>query len=241
MKLQLLALSLFLIPSFQLSAAESEKDPLATSANRVIDKNKASTLTFQITRRGDDGDHSFEALGMLLDSKGLAVTSRSSVEKPNIESLDAMFDLANRKGNKKKKSELTQITWIRPNGTEVEAELMLTDLSTDLAFIRIKDQADLPAVPEFATSAPGLLDDIFAISSAPPEYGRVPRLKHRQIASLLSIPRKLYAIGREVNTGLPFYNVEGRLIGLSVSLHDHVVILPAETIAKKAESIPEGS
>lgn len=239
MKLQFLALSLFLIPSLQLSAAEPEKDSIAAAANRVMAENEASTLTFQVTRRNKDGDFSFEALGMLLNSKGLAVTSIASVETPSVETMDSIIALAMQDDAEEDTGDLSQITWIRPNGTEVEAELVLTDPATDLAFIQIKDASDLPAVPEAATSAPGLLDDIFAISSAPPEHGRAPRLEYRQIASLLSTPRELYAISSEVVAGLPFYNLEGEFIGLSVSLHDRVVILPADIVTQKAKALVE--
>ncbi|HEX2951249.1 MAG TPA: serine protease [Armatimonadota bacterium] len=244
------ALACALLPTMPLRA-----DEFAQSARAVTAKWKDSlvrikvvakvTVTTQGTPSTDE--EKGEISGTVIDPSGLIVTSLMSTDPS-----ESMENAAGEMGDDTKISiQLTGLTIVLPDGSELPGKLVLRDKDLDLAFIRLtkKPAKPLPAVDLANASQPELLDQTVIMYRLGTVANRAINATESRIEAIIEKPRKQYVLGVAGYTseiGSPVFTLDGKIVGIllnkvtkSAQEEDHLnIILPASDIADAAAQAP---
>ena len=231
-----------------LPLAAQDADPVQAPAAKTFADRQDCTVKLTVTRKIKGKDHSFEIPAVSLDGKGLLVASLNGVEA-NAKGLLAKIQMMGGDGDdedgapgkaKPDNGELTRVALLRTDATEAEADLVITDAALDIALIRVRtaDGAEPPKmpVPPVAKDKPALLENVIAIERQSPEFQRVASAGLFQIAALVTTPRNFYIPSQPLIGGTAIYNLKGELLGVTASVHNECVIVPADAILKIAAS-----
>ena len=230
-----------------------DADSLQVAAAKAFTERQDSTVNLSVTRKIKGKDQTFEVPAVSFDGKGLLVAAlKASEGGPNKGPANFQIggddgdedesdgDAGGAKPKAKNSGELTKVALLRSDATESEADLVLTDATLGLAFVRVRAAgADvaMPPAPPLAKGAPVLLEDLLAVERLGSEFQRAATASQLQIAAVLTTPRRLYVPSVGVAGGVAVYTLHGELLGISSTVHDESVIIPAEAIQKLAASL----
>ena len=226
--------------AFVTTSVPSRGDEVQAAAAKVFAEQKGHTLSLSVTRKRGDKDVTFDAQAVSLDGKGLLVTALSAIEPPLNPMMAAMQRAAGGGGGGK--SELSDLSIYAADGSEVAADLLLTDPDLDLAFIRVKDGEDAGSLNLAAPKAGekgAILDDVLGIQRMSSSFQREASVALFEIAAVVETPRLLYVPGAAVRPGTAVFDLEGGLLGLAARKGNTPVIVPTAALLKLAKSVPE--
>ena len=211
-------------------ASEIHAEETLESAGRaVFEKYSNSVLYVALTvevqmsvgERNQTTEGSVEVLGTVMQDDGLLVVSNSAIDL-SLQVLNQLRSQVPANVPISAEAAVKDAKIILPDGTEVEAEVLLQDADLDLAFLR-------PLAPEegeethtftpagFKPDAPRLqlLDDIIVLGRLGKNLNRAPAVETGKIELVVRRPRLLY---RSNVSGLaqPAFNANGELAGLFV-------------------------
>jgi len=171
-----------------------------------------------------------EANGTVITPEGLTVVSNASI--------DPTAALA-RMGMKADIS-TADVKIVTADGTEHEAELVLTDKDLDLAFIRPKGPVKLPCLELKKAAEPALLDTLVGITRLGRKANREPGVALSEVLSVIKKPRTRYASSGQIFQGCPVFTAKGEVLGLALVQTDGAVgmsVLPCEDILEQAKQV----
>jgi hypothetical protein len=214
----------------------SATDSVQAAAAEILENRSAHTLTLTVTRKAGNNDRSFEVTAVAVNSSGLLATSINALEGAS--AIDNMMAAAMGGDGNRNAGELTRVAWLRDDATEVEGELVLKDDVLDLAFIRLEaGDADMPTVPEAAKDRPAILDPTVSIDRLSGDFQRTPRIGLGHVSALITTPREYLRISDDLSYGAAVYNMAGEWLGIVVSIEDETLVVPADAIIRRAESV----
>ena len=223
------------------TTAASRADDVQAAAAKVFAEQKGHTISMSVTRKRGSKDVTFDAQGLSLDGKGIVVTALSAIEPP----VNAMMAAAARAagGAVPGKGELSKLSIYAPDGSEVDAEVLLTDPDLDLAFIKVKPGEDGDALelaaPVPASAKAEVLDDVLGIQRMSASFQREASVALIEISAVVETPRLLYVPSAAIRAGTAVFNLKGELVGIGARKGGTTVVLPTKTLLKLAATVPE--
>jgi len=226
---------------------------LAKEAWRSLLQNHAECVTWvsasvriEISANGRSyppSERNIEALGTILDSKGMTVLSLNQLDPTDSLYAKIRAPQADIQVN------YTEVKILLKDGTEVPAEFILKDDDLDLAYILPKSfkhpnhPDGFPHVTRrpASTSLPLVLDPVVSLSKLGPNLYRQSTLMRGWVNAIIEKPRNYYVIDN-VSPGTPVFNESGEWLGISLFKKDGgrpsgVITLPASDILEIAEQV----
>lgn len=117
-------------------------------------------------------------------------------------------------------SVIKELKIVMPDGTEIPAELVMKDVSLDLAVVRVKAGTKEAAEATFHAidlkdSAEGkILDGVVTVVRMPEVFNRVPAVTTGHIGMVTKKPR-VFLRAEGGAPGCPTFNTDGKLIGIT--------------------------
>ncbi|MFM2221352.1 MAG: hypothetical protein RLZZ553_1100 [Verrucomicrobiota bacterium] len=146
------------------------------------------------------------------------------------------------------KSEIKEVKIIMPDGSEIDAKVVLKDADLDLIFLKPSKPSDqfIP-IDTKNTAALQLLDDIIVIGRMNKELNREPMVITGEMISVVKKPRVFGKITAQA-TGMPVFNDQGKFIGIGINrlssknsgdsnVTGSAVLLPAADIMESASQV----
>ncbi|MCP3902050.1 MAG: trypsin-like peptidase domain-containing protein [Planctomycetes bacterium] len=168
-------------------------------------------------------EQEIDLIGTVVDKTGLTVVASSILNPFGDEPIE--FEpqpgmVVNLSG------EVTQVWIQRPDGTRIDAEVVLTDPELDLAFIRpveagAESESRVPFEPVDLGEATGgvdVLDSVIWIGRMTKLAGWAPTAHISRVSAVIEQPRVCYLAGTA--PGAPVFDGRGRLLGITVMLVD---------------------
>jgi S1-C subfamily serine protease len=122
------------------------------------------------------------------------------------------------------------------DGTEHEADLVLTDKDLDLAFVRPKGPVKLPCVEMKKTDDPALLDQLVSITRMGRKANREPGVAISEVLSILHKPRVRYMVSGQIFQGCPVFKASGEVLGMALVQADTgLSVLPCDDVLEAAK------
>ncbi|MBP8131932.1 MAG: hypothetical protein KA184_20325 [Candidatus Hydrogenedentes bacterium] len=193
-------------------------DETAEKGRAVFDQYKNTVITIRtvlsMSMGGNPQEHESEANGTVIDPAGLAVLSLSSVDPSG---LMARLD----REQQDVVTKVTSMKMILPDGSELDAEVVLRDGDLDLAFVRpvVKPAAPMPFVDLQKTGKPQLLDELVILA----QLGQVARRAHsvlvERVETIVDKPRTFYILGEHRARAVvcsPAFTLDGAFVGIGV-------------------------
>lgn len=221
--MKLLLTSLLLFTTAVLAPADETKD----GAAKTFAERKASVVRLTVARKVNEKDIVFETTAVSFDGKGTLVTALGRLDAGG-------------------KGELVRVAMFQDDGTEVEGDLVLTDPTLDLAFIKLRaadegaDEVIIPASAPLAAAQAGLLEDIVGISRLGAGFQREASASLFEIAAVVESPRLLFLPSAPLTDGSGAFNLKGELVGIMARVDQQIVIVPSAAIEKLAATIGTG-
>ncbi len=236
-----------------LSAASG---PLKEKATAIAAQYKDSTLfisavvNIEVTA-GDmptqKEEKKMEVIGTVINKDGLMVAPLST--------LDAAATMDGRTVNTPKgplklaaKSDIKEVKIIMPDGSEVDAKVVLKDVDLDLVFIKPDKKADNFTPINTADNAPiTLLDDVIVLGRLGKDLNREAMIVTGEVISVVKKPRVFGKITAPA-TGMPVFNDQGKFIGIGINrlsskgatdgnVAGSAVLLPAADLIESASQV----
>jgi len=141
-----------------------------------------------------------------------------------------------------------------PDGREISGRLVLKDPDLDLAFILpLPDEEEelaLPVVDLGSSAKPVVLEQLVMLGQMPNYLNRQPSVLLTRVVSVVERPRPFYAVSDMSGLGMPAFNQQGEVVGISVLRKSSAsasqgnanmtpVILPAEDVLEIARQALE--
>jgi hypothetical protein len=236
-----------------------------SNARAVFEKQKETVVTVQIVikstvnmnGRQQSNESRQDVTGTVIDPSGLVVMSLSVTDPGQF-----MQNLMGEDNNRLKvETEITDMKYLLPDGTEVPAEIVLRDRDLDLAFARPKAKLASPLVAlDLSNSGKAdVLDEVISINRLGRAAGRSYAASVERISAVMQRPRFLYVPMGGVTTtalGSPALLADGKVLGIflvrgtrdadsaSSGLGSQpgnvtAVIIPAEQVQKAASQAPQ--
>jgi S1-C subfamily serine protease len=226
-------------------AVTARADEIANAGRAVLKKYREAVIGVKVVAkvavpgRESTQEIKIDAVGIVVDAKGLTVASLRVVEPSDMLSQAARRDI---------QAEVTDLKLVLADRTEVGAALVLRDKDLDLAFLRPTEKLPKPAVvvPLSDDAAPEVLDNVVALGRSIRTPRLDPTLTDGRISAIVDKPRLFY-VGTSalVNSGAgsAVFALDGKLIGqilLQRTLKGDTwpVIIPAADIAETAKQVP---
>jgi len=258
-RIKTLLIMLLLVNLLAVSHATTDNEIKA--ARKILADNEQAVIGIRATLKmemyGRSNDMIIEALGTVIDSSGLTITSSATIDPVSMyQNMSGAGD-----GDDAPKSELSDVKLILANGDEVPAEVVMKDTDLDMSFLMPKKEKDKPArifqhVKLHADSKVEVLDSIVTILRLGKSMDRQPSVGIGFVSALVTKPRPFISfegVGAD-GVGTPSFNLQGQAIGISlvrqapasstVSLmapggQFYVIILPARDVLEVAEQAKE--
>ena len=214
-----LVANLFFLSSINAQDAKTE----------IFESKKESLVTLVMTHELNEKEIRSESNATVLDSSGIFATSNNAVERGATNSIIQ----AAQAGQAKVKPELVSISLLH-DGDELDAEVLLKDPDKNIAIIRLlpEEKANAPkfvAVGEPADK-PQILNEVITLRKLPEGLNReaIPVLS--EITALIPAPQNLYIPSTIGLSGAPFFDMDGKFLGVGSTSQQNAVIVPAATI-----------
>lgn len=197
---------------------ESARATLASSHDAVVTVRCVLKIK-SATNQGGHGDQEqkLEACATTIDPSGLFVASAESLDP---ESQMRAIEAQNRRVQLKLDASVTGLTVLLGDGTELPADIVLTDRDLDLTFLRLheKPSAPLPAVTLGHPETVAALDSIYVLARAPKMANRTPELALGTISCVVKGPQPYYYVEGPLagHRGCMAYTADGKPLGLEV-------------------------
>lgn len=165
-----------------------------------------------------DQEQKLEATGVVIDPSGLTVADASSLDPAAL--VKAILGGMGGMGFKVD-TELKETMLLLDDGSEVDAEVVLTDVDLGLAFIRPKDGSqtfDAVALKQRAAPAQAL-DDVIVLGRLGKLGNRAATLSLDSIRAVVKGPRFFYAANGQGETGTVAFAADGEVLGVYVMKH----------------------
>jgi hypothetical protein len=220
-----------------LSGVHAIAEGSADARRDVFNKTKASVIRVSAMLKmdmresglpiqlGGMGDREIETCATVIAPDGLSVTSYITLNPLSLLGNGLKIRVNDEDMNLKPKTDITQIKYHMPDGTEVPARMVYKDQDLDIVFLMpdLKDGAKAPKfdvmeVKDGATVRE--LDSIMVIGRLTKELSRTACVSEGQVTAVVAKPRLMYdlAIGGQVTVGCPVFNAEGQLVGFTLVL-----------------------
>jgi S1-C subfamily serine protease len=220
------------------ASAGEEAPAEKQAAKKIVERHKDAVVLVEAVvkmkisagGRTQDREQKMEANGTVITPEGLTVVSNGSIDpSAQLARLGAKADIST-----------SDVKIITADGTEHEAELVLTDKDLDLAFFRPKGQLKLPHLELKKAGEPALLDTLVSITRLGRKANREPGVALSEVLSVIKKPRTRYVTSGQVFQGCPVFNVSGEVLGLALVQTDGAVnisVLPCEDILEAARQV----
>jgi len=226
-------------------AVTARADEVANAGRAVLKKYQEAVVGVKVVAkvavpgRESTQEIKVDAVGIVVDAKGLTVASLRVVEPSEVLSRAMSRDI---------QVEVTDLKLVLADRTEVDAALVLRDKDLDLAFLRPTEKLSKPSVvvPLNDAAKPEVLDNAIALSRSSRTPRLNPILTDGRIAAIVDKPRLFY-IGTSalVNSGpgSAVFALDGKFIGQILLQRTPKgetwsVIVPAADIAETAKQAP---
>lgn len=242
-------------------------DELAAKGRRIFAEHLDAIVTVQLVIKlqysfggsaSQNNESKEEITGTVIDATGLTVVSLSETDPSNV--IKNM--MGGQSMNIKMESEVTDVTILLKDGTEVEAEIVLRDNDLDLAFVRplVKPEEAMAHLDLRNSGEPKILDEVISINRLGKVAGRAHSASVERIQAIITKPRTFYVPGEnptQTGLGSPAFTLDGKVVGVFVmrsikstgggsmfggigGARDNiaVVILPSSDILDAAEQAP---
>lgn len=189
-------------------------------------------------------EQKLEALGTVIDEKGLTVLSLNQVD-PTANILSRL-----RSPGASVNVNYTEVFILMQDGTEVAARFLLKDSDLDLAFVlpfqdddSNSDDVIFSKVPEMVKEDeyPMILDEVVSIGKLKQTLYRQSTLRRGSVNAVISKPRQYFVIENTI-PGTPVFDKKGKWLGVVVykmfgSRPSEIVTLPSQDILEIAEQV----
>ena len=189
-------------------------------------------------------EQKLEALGTVIDEKGLTVLSLNQVD-PTANILSRL-----RSPGASVNVNYTEVFILMQDGTEVAARFLLKDSDLDLAFVlpfqdddSNSDDVIFSKVPEMVKDDeyPMILDEEVSIGKLKQTLYRQSTLRRGSVNAVISKPRQYFVIENTI-PGTPVFDKKGKWLGVVVykmfgSRPSEIVTLPSQDILEIAEQV----
>lgn len=226
-------------------AMSARADEVATASRAVLKKYQEAVVGVRVVAkvaipgRESTQEVKVDAVGIMVDAKGLTVASLRIVEPTEVLS---------RMTGREIQAEVTDLKLILADRTEVAASLVLRDKDLDLAFLRPTEKLPKPAaiVPLTDAAKPEVMDMVIALARSSRTPRLDPILTDARIAAIVDKPRLFY-VGtpplQNSGPGSAVFALDGKFIGLLLLQRTGKgetwsVIVPAADIAETAKQAP---
>jgi hypothetical protein len=222
-------------------------------ARAVFEKTKDSVIwvtavvNIEITGGGRNlgtREQKVQAIGTVIDPSGLVAVALSAIDPGS--SINGTTQLVGGQPIKlTAESKHSQVKFMLPSGTEVDAKIVLTDDVLDLAFVmpeKAGTKLDVPVVKMEKNAKVEVLDQVVCLGRMPKAMDQAPAVAMSEISSIVTKPRLFYMGGR--NLSGPVFTLDGQPLGITVAYRADMgggnsvvslVIVPAEEVAKSAK------
>jgi S1-C subfamily serine protease len=205
-------------------------DPTVEAARKILAQHQDSVLwisavcKISVSAEGEsmpEREQKVLALGTVLGTNGLLVTSMSSIDPTREINGREVQTRDGTRARLEASAVHKDVQIVMPDGTEVPAEVVLKDMDLDLAFIRAKASSkefasavfkpvdlkdNAKAIIAEETVSLGRMDEVF---------NRQPAVFCGQVNSIVTKPRQYLRVG-SAGVGTPTFNTDGKLIGIGV-------------------------
>lgn len=209
-------------------AAEAAKKPanVREAARAAIDTADDSVIALRVVAKlklnaqgqSQDMEQKLEVVATAIEP-GLAVTSASGVDPSG--SMKAMLSKLGQGSALAISAEIKETALLLADGTEVEADIVLSDPELDLAFVRPRDAAvKLVPVKLAARSTPAKpLDELFLIGRTGKATNRSTIAALGMVTAWVKGPQPYYLVDEAIaaHPGCIAYGTDGAALGLVVS------------------------
>ncbi len=194
------------------------KSALQAHQDTVVTISCVLKLKYSFNGQSQDKEQKFESAATTIDPSGLFVTSAESLEHA---AYFRNMSASNKKVNLNIESEISSLQVMLADGTQAEADLVLSDKDLDLSFVRLraKPPTPLPAVALSPAPLPAALDMVFILSRAPKLANRVAMVQVGRINCQVRGPQP-YLLGDVTLIGCQgclAYGASGVAVGIEVS------------------------
>jgi hypothetical protein len=198
--------------------ADVAKSALQAHEDTVVTISCVLKLKYSFNGQSQDKEQKFEAAATTIDPSGLFVTSAESLEHA---AYFRNMSASNKKVNLNIESEISSLQVLLADGTQAEADLVLSDKDLDLSFVRLraKPPTPLPAVALAPAPLPAALDQVFILSRAPKLANRVAMVQVGRVDCQVRGPQP-YLLGDVTLIGCQgclAYDASGVAVGIEVS------------------------
>jgi hypothetical protein len=226
-------------------AMTARADELANAGRALLAKHQDAIVGVKVVAkvaipgRESTQEIKVDAVGIMLDARGLTVASLRIVEPSEVLSRAAGRDI---------QAEVTDIKLILADRTEIGAALVLRDKDLDLAFLRPTEKLPKPGSVVSLNDAakPDVMDNVLALARSNRTPRLDPILTDGRIAAIVNKPRLFY-VGtpalQNSGPGSAVFALDGKFIGQlllqrTAKGETWGVIVPAADIAETAKQAP---
>jgi len=226
-------------------AMSARADEVANAGRALLKKYQEAVIGVKVVAkvaipgRESTQEVKVDAVGIVLDAKGLTVASLRIVEPSEVLSRAIGSDI---------QAEVTDLKLILADRTEVAAALVLRDKDLDLAFLRPTEKLPKAAVvvPLNDAAKPEVMDQVLAFARSNRTPRLDPILTDGRIAAIVDKPRLFY-VGtpalQNSGPGSAVFALDGKFIGQlllqrTAKGETWTVIVPAADIAETAKQAP---
>jgi len=245
--------SIVLLLTLGLLGSAAHAQDMAGKGREVFKKQRDCVVTLQVIikskigfRGGEGRESKQEISGTVIDASGLTVLALSSIDPTSL------FQT-------KMESEVSDVKFLMPDGTETSAEIVLRDRDLDLAFLRPKTKpaAPMPALDLSNTGKVDVFDEVISINRLGKVAGRNHAASVERIAAIVQKPRLFYIPGSDktaTGLGCPAFTFDGKLVGLfvmrslksgseAITSYNYqstmmAILLPADDVKRIAAQVP---
>lgn len=204
-------------------------DDGAAAGREVLAKHQAAVVTVKLVIKQGMGfgamdrksESKSEATGVVVDPAGLTVISMSAIDPSSTYSQFFKGGMEGFGGNVQFQftSELVSVKILRPDETEVTAEVVLRDKDHDLAYLRPVEPVSPPftAVDLSQDPRPALLDEVIILGRLGKAINRAATVSLGRIEAIVEKPRLCFVLGNTSwsnGLGSPVFTRDGKLIGV---------------------------
>lgn len=230
------------------------QDPSIDAAKKVLNDYKDTVVGVVVISKVETSyggsarsrEQKNEALGTVVDASGLVVAALSSV--------DAGGGFFFGGGDYSTSANVKESRVVLQDGTEIPAEMVMSDSDLDLAFFRVKmDSKQAKGIAlkgldlgKTAKVSPG--DEVVCLSRCPQAFNREAAVASAQVNAATRKPREYLRVDG-ATLGCPVFSLSGGVVGICVTRpakgqYSPPVVLPAadvQEIAQLAKSAKAGA
>jgi hypothetical protein len=200
--------------------ADAARAALASSSDSVLAVRLVVKLKMNMQGQSQDAEQKIEVDATVIDPSGLAVTSASLLD-PTAALKGMLAKMGPQAAMIQLDSEVKETAVLLPDGSEADADILLTDKDLDIAFVRVRDAKQKFAAATLAKrAAPAKpLDGVFVIGRTDKAANRTPTASIGAVKCFVKGPQPYYLVDSETasNAGCLVYGADGAPLGLVVS------------------------